>query len=294
MITIATSYTSGKIVYAVIYDAESQPYNFATGQFENFNQSDWPNYALALAEQFPSGYYVGTLPASLIAPPYAVRLYVQAYLVPSILTDTFFNSGNITNEDIASGGGPYVITATIENTNSQPIAGATVAVVGAAGSMTAITDALGVANLSVAAGNWSLSASALGFQSPAPVPLVVSASVAQTITLGQIANTYIAAPSTCWCSGTAYSPAGAPLAGIPVTFSLLTPPPSASAGQIFDASPVVATTNANGEIATSAGNFIGLYQGATYSIAIGNSIVVASYAVPDAAQATLPPLTGTP
>lgn len=190
--------------------------------------------------------------------------------------------------------GVNVCTITVTDTNSNPLQNALVSLVQNSTPYVSMTDSSGIAQINVPNGTFSMSASLAGYQSPAPVSISVSGSTTATITLSTVSGIIVPSPSVCACYGVAYLPTGGTQAGMQVTFTLTSNPPSIADGSILDASPVIATTNSSGQLSTSAGNWVSLYQGGTYSISIGNSIVLQNYVVPAAASTTLPALVGTP
>ena len=283
MATTSINYTSGKTVYVEVLNA-LQIFNAVSNAWEYYTAADFADYAIPCVES-PAGTYTATLPAALTNPPYIYYFYAQAGATPAV-TDQMVSAAGIS--------GQYTVTVTVENSNSQPITDASVTILCPSATYGGLTNSNGIAIFALPSGNYTLAATAPGFSSPAPVNLTVSSTTAQTVVLSANSGVVILAPSVCSCFGSAYLPSGQSESGMQVTFNLIGNPTSMQSGQIFDSSPITATTNSAGELSTSSGNFVSLYQTATYSISIGNTVVVSSYTVPAASSATLPALVGTP
>lgn len=73
-------FTSGQTLYAVILNAAGQAFN-GSG-FETITPTDWPAYAVPLAEQNASGIYLGNIPASVSA-PWSALILAQIGSTPS-------------------------------------------------------------------------------------------------------------------------------------------------------------------------------------------------------------------
>ena len=293
MATIDTSFTTGKTVYAVVRNDAGQVYNTTTSLFENYTSADWTDYAIALTEQVPTGYYTGPMPVGLTNPPYSVQVFAQSGVIPAT-SDYSFGGTTITSEDLGTGDGPNVVTVTVVDQNNHPLQNAVVIAQINNLPVVTTTNATGIAIFGLDSGSYQFSSSLAGYQSPSPATVSITTNQSVTIQLSQIAGVVITAPSVCSCFGSAFLSTGQAEAGLQVTFNLIANPTSMQNGQIFDSSPVTATTNASGELSTAAGNFVSLYQTAAYSISIGNTVVVSSYVVPAASSATLPALVGTP
>ena len=200
----------------------------------------------------------------------------------------------VTTGIVLGGSGPSQVSITVVDSNGNKLNNAIVSLMSNQTPYLALSGANGVAIINVPDGSYTVSASLAGYQSGAPSTLIVSGTTSVTLTLSAVGNIIISEPSTCACYGMAYLPGGEPQPGMQVTFYFLSAPSGSPAGVIFNSSPVVATSNSAGQLSTSAGNFVTLYQGATYSASIGNSVALASWVCPSTSAATLPAIVGTP
>jgi hypothetical protein len=69
---IQFSFSSGAETYAVIRNSVGQVWRVDTLVFETFQNTNWSNYVVTLAEQGSSGYYAGNFPAQIPAGVYSV------------------------------------------------------------------------------------------------------------------------------------------------------------------------------------------------------------------------------
>ena len=60
---IATTFTAGATLYAVIHHTDGTVWNDSLEVFEAYDDAKWAQYAIPLTEQGSSGYYRGTFPA---------------------------------------------------------------------------------------------------------------------------------------------------------------------------------------------------------------------------------------
>lgn len=62
---IEAVYITGATLYAIIHNPNGQVWNNNTLAFENYNSSNWSNYAVPLTEQASSGYYRAAFPSQI-------------------------------------------------------------------------------------------------------------------------------------------------------------------------------------------------------------------------------------
>ncbi len=77
-----TSYESGATVYMIVYNSTGAVYTPSSGQFFSYAEPNWQYYAIAAAEQRPTGFYSGVFP-TIPAGNYTVRCFAQAGASPA-------------------------------------------------------------------------------------------------------------------------------------------------------------------------------------------------------------------
>ncbi|HEY1922038.1 MAG TPA: hypothetical protein VGG44_04675 [Tepidisphaeraceae bacterium] len=71
MSNLATQFTSGQTVYAIILNAAGQVWNANTSAFETPTAANWSHYAIAMTEQTAgnlTGIYTGSFPTGITTP----------------------------------------------------------------------------------------------------------------------------------------------------------------------------------------------------------------------------------
>jgi hypothetical protein len=98
-----------------------QVWNTNTVAYENFNASNWANYAIALTQQGVTGYYVAAAPSDPVGTISSDVIYKQAGGSPAT-SDTFqtitHNAGENVQQIAGSGGAPVLLAASV-NTEVQ-------------------------------------------------------------------------------------------------------------------------------------------------------------------------------
>lgn len=100
---IEVIYNSGATLYAILRDRlTGKVFNTGTSLFETFNSANWLNYAVALAEQSPSGYYSGVRPVAVAGHLTSEVIYAQSGGTPSIADAPPFNLGYSAGDNVAA------------------------------------------------------------------------------------------------------------------------------------------------------------------------------------------------
>ena len=75
---VAQSYQTGKTLYFVLRNRESQPWHTLSGNFQAYQTANFENYDIAMTEQgTASAMFVGTFPAAIPAGAYLVEVKEQ-------------------------------------------------------------------------------------------------------------------------------------------------------------------------------------------------------------------------
>lgn len=85
-IPIEAGYASGRTIYTIIHNPDGTVWNNNLEAFETYNSDNWADYAIVMAEQANSGYYIVALPAGISGILPTEAIYEQAGLTPA-LTD---------------------------------------------------------------------------------------------------------------------------------------------------------------------------------------------------------------
>jgi len=81
---IETAYQTGFTLYAVIHHPDGRVANNVDEAWEEFNASNFADYAVALTEQGASGYYRGTYPSWITGVLTTEAIYLQADVNPAV------------------------------------------------------------------------------------------------------------------------------------------------------------------------------------------------------------------
>lgn len=80
----APPYTGPKVLYAIIRNQASQPWNNVDNVFENYQDGHVADYAVAMTQQGASGFWVADAPAAITAPgTYNYTVYLPAGSTPA-------------------------------------------------------------------------------------------------------------------------------------------------------------------------------------------------------------------
>lgn len=91
---LQTRAPTGSTVYSIVRSPSAQPWNTVTLAFEDFNPSNYANYAVPTTEEDASGFFTGSMPSAItISGTFSIEFFIQAGSSPSKAADTFNTGG---------------------------------------------------------------------------------------------------------------------------------------------------------------------------------------------------------
>jgi len=103
MASISASSVTGNVLYAMVRNVAEQVWNGSA--FETFNAAHWATYVIPLTEDASSGYYVGTMPATIPAQTVTLLIYMALNGVSAAAGDDLLGTETKTWSGTGGGGG---------------------------------------------------------------------------------------------------------------------------------------------------------------------------------------------
>jgi hypothetical protein len=142
---IEALFTSGSTLYAVIRNRlTGQVWNNSTPGFEVFNSAHWSQYAIALTEQSPTGYYTATRPAGLAGALVSESIYQQGGGSPATSDSPATNLAYSAGDNVAAvSGDPAIAPSNLQAALSTEAQGTVASgTISASSFPTSLTDTL--------------------------------------------------------------------------------------------------------------------------------------------------------